>query len=515
VPFRAKFPRRRAAALRARLCVALLCLALTQFPVSFAQTFSPSPLPLGGRGDESVPQAVKSALAAAGIADEGSAIAVVPLDGGALQIAHHDEVAFSPASTMKLLTTFAALSELGPSYRWHTQVYASQAPVHGRIDGDLILRGGGDPSLVIERLWLLVHRLRGLGIQEIGRDLVIDRSRYAPSVDASPSLDGNDLRPYNVAPDAMLINYKAVSLDFVPDRAAHVARIVATPALEGVRIPAQVPLSEGSCGDWKEKLRGDFATTNAASFRGHFPASCGEKTWHVSILTPDRFALDAFRNLWHAAGGTLKGGVREGRAGPGAVLITDFESPELAEVIRDINKNSNNVMARQVFLTFGAEYADPFHEAMQSPLSVPGGAPAPEPASQERSIQAMHDWLARQGLAMPELVLENGSGLSRHERIAAGNLARLLVQAWKSSEMPNFLSSLPEAGVDGTMKDRTGAARAAYIKTGYLSGVRAIAGYVFASSGHHYVVVAIVNDAHADAAQAAHDELLNWIWKEG
>jgi D-alanyl-D-alanine carboxypeptidase/D-alanyl-D-alanine-endopeptidase (penicillin-binding protein 4) len=505
-----------------RLFAVLLAVAST---TAIAQTPSPAPPPPSGggnlsaplsqgeRADEPIPKTVRSALEAAGIADANSAIAVVPLDGGALQIAHRDELALSPASTMKLLTTFAALAELGPSYRWHTQVYASQAPVHGHIDGDLILRGGGDPSLVIERLWLLVHRIRALGIQDIGRDLVIDRSRYAASVDAAPTLDGNDLRPYNVAPDAMLINYKAVSLDFVPDKAAHVARIVATPLLEGVRIPAQVPLSDGSCGDWKEKLRADFTAGNVASFRGHFPTSCGEKTWHVSILTPDRFAFDAFRNLWHAAGGTLKGGVREGRVDPGAVLLTDFESPELSEVIRDINKNSNNVMARQLFLTFGAEYGDPFHEALQSMPAA--GAAATPPATADRSVEAMHDWLGRQGLAMPELVLENGSGLSRRERISASSLARLLVHAWKSSEMPNFLASLPEAGVDGTMKDRTGAARSAYIKTGYLSGVRAIAGYVFSASGHRYAVVAIVNDAHADAAQAAHDELLNWVWREG
>jgi len=176
-------------------------------------------------------------------------------------------------------------------------------------------------------------------------------------------------------------------------------------------------------------------------------------------------------------------------------------------------------MARQLFLTLGADLAEPAGPGAGQPDPVPASEAAREavrePASAARSIRAVHAWLDQQGLRMPELVLENGSGLSRQERISAASLARLLVHAWNSGQMPNLLASLPLAGVDGTMKRRPVAGGSAYVKTGYLSEVRALAGYVFATSGHRYAVVALINDAHAQAAQAAHDEFLQWVWRQG
>jgi D-alanyl-D-alanine carboxypeptidase/D-alanyl-D-alanine-endopeptidase (penicillin-binding protein 4) len=471
-----------------------------------------------------LPAGLRAALEQAHVADAGSAFLVLPLDGGALQLARHEDMPMNPASTMKLLTTYAALSTLGPGYHWRTTVYASRHPVGARLEGDLIVRGSGDPSLVIERWWLLVQRIRAMGIRDIRGDLVIDRTRYAPDADSAASLDGNELRPYNVAPNALLINFKTLSLDFVPDPAAGVARVVATPQLDGVHIAAQVPLASGGCGDWKAQLRADFSNPHALALRGSYARACGVRTWHVSLLTPDQYVLASFRALWKAAGGTLRGTVREGVAGAGAVPLTALDSPPLAEVIRAINKNSNNVMARQLFLALGAgpgaaddgaavDGVAPKHESEDA--TADATEKPSEAQSTARSIRVVRAWLDQQGLRMPELVLQNGSGLSRLERISAASLGQILVHAWNSWQMPNFVASLPEAGVDGTMKNRHGAAQAAFVKTGYLAEVRAIAGYVFAASGHRYVVVSIINDPHADAAQAAHDELLQWVWRAG
>jgi len=463
---------------------------------------------------------VQAAFERARVAAANSAIVIVPLDGGPLQLARNEDVPMNPASTMKLLTTYAALATLGPDYRWRTQIFASRRPVAGRIDGDLIVRGSGDPSFVIERWWLLLQRLRALGVRDIQGDLVLDRSAYAQAQLLGPSLDGNELRPYNVAPDALLINFKTLSLDFVPDPAAAIAHIIATPQLDGVHIPTQVPLVDGACVDWKEQLKADFSQPRSPRFGGSFARACGIKTWHVSLLTPNEYALATFRALWKAAGGTLGGSVREGLVEANAIPLIEHESPPLSEVIRDINKNSNNVMARQLFLSLGISMQQQVAAASEdasSPLAPRNEAnqAEPEAADTARSIRAVRTWLDQQGLRMPELVLQNGSGLSRQERISAASLAQLLVHAWKSNQMPNFLASLPLAGVDGTMKKRPAAAGAAYVKTGYLADVRALAGYVFAASGRHYAVVALINDAHAQAAQAAHDELLDWIWREG
>jgi D-alanyl-D-alanine carboxypeptidase/D-alanyl-D-alanine-endopeptidase (penicillin-binding protein 4) len=169
-----------------------------------------------------------------------------------------------------------------------------------------------------------------------------------------------------------------------------------------------------------------------------------------------------FRQFWNESGGTWNGSVRDGSVPSGARLIHTHESAALAEIVRDTNKFSNNIMARHLFLALGADMA---------------GAPA----SVDKTGRVIRQWLAGKGLSFPELALENGSGLSRIERISAKSLGELLLAAYKSPVMPELMASLPLAAVDGTMKKRLSGAEVAgqaHIKTGTLSGVRAIAGYV-------------------------------------
>src|SRR5882762_8019531 len=332
---------------RARLIGATAALMAWAVPsaCAYAQTAA-------GRGE--IPATVAAALSDVRIPTSAIGIVVAPLDGGSIQLAANESRPMNPASTMKLLTTYAALNLLGPTFQWRTEVYATSRPHVGRLEVDLVLSGSGDPSLVIERFWVFVHRLRGLGVRQIHGNLVLDKSAFEPDVASGASLDGNDLRPYNVTPDALLVNFKALSLDFVPDPEASVARIIATPALAGVRLPASVPLANGSCGDWRERLRADFSNPWAPRFTGRYSLDCAEQTWHVSLLDHTHFVGAAFRALWEGAGGTWNGHVREARAPPGAIELLAHESPPLSEIVRDINKFSNNVMARQVFLTLGA-----------------------------------------------------------------------------------------------------------------------------------------------------------------
>ena len=205
------------------------------------------------------------------------------------------------------------------------------------------------------------------------------------------------------------------------------------------------------------------------------------------------------RQLWADAGGTLAGDVRDGVVPAGAKLLYEAESESLAEMARDINKFSNNVMARQLFLTLSAET-----------LKLPGQA--------ERSARAVKTWLAEKKIGGDELVMENGSGLSRIERASAGMLGRLLVAAYRSPVMPEFMSSMPLVAYDGTMRRRLKTrdiAGQAHIKTGSLNDVRAIGGYVLAASGKRYAVIFIVNHGNAGGAQAAQDALLQWVYAEG
>jgi serine-type D-Ala-D-Ala carboxypeptidase/endopeptidase (penicillin-binding protein 4) len=443
-----------------------------------------------------VPDSVATALRSAAIPASASAIVVLPLAPGGVTIEANESQPMNPASTMKLVTTYAALSLLGPAYTWRTEAFTTGALRRDVLEGNLVIRGSGDPKLVIESLWLMIQRIRGYGIREIRGDVVLDRSAFETAEHDPSDFDGERFRPYNAGPDALLLNFKAVALGFVPDAETRSARVVILPPLAGMRLPASVRAVDGSCGDWRARLQADFADPMAPVFRGAYPLSCGERVWHLSVLDHARYFSAAFAALWQSAGGTWTGKLREGPVPADARRIAMHESAPLAEVIRDVNKFSNNVMARQIYLTIGAEASR-------------------QPATAARAEAAIRTWLDGRGLPMPELVLENGSGLSRLERICAASLARLLSHAYASPLMPELMASLPLVGVDGTMRKRNGAVGNAHIKTGLLADVRAIAGYVHAASGRRYAVVAIINHPNAGNGQAAHDALLQWVYANG
>jgi serine-type D-Ala-D-Ala carboxypeptidase/endopeptidase (penicillin-binding protein 4) len=188
--------------------------------------------------------------------------------------------------------------------------------------------------------------------------------------------------------------------------------------------------------------------------------------------------------------------VREGRVKPDAKPIVTIESAPLYAMVSDINKLSNNVMARQLFLTLAT-------------------TSYPPPATTGNASKAIVRWLAGHKLKFPELVLENGSGLSRRERIAAQSMARLLLTADASGARGEYISSLAVAATDGTVRKRfqnDDVADQAFLKTGTLEGVRAIAGYVFAPDGKRFVVVCFVNHRNASRAQGPIDLLVRWVY---
>jgi D-alanyl-D-alanine carboxypeptidase/D-alanyl-D-alanine-endopeptidase (penicillin-binding protein 4) len=447
-----------------------------------------------------LPPPVAQALQAAGIPLAAVGVVVQDADASSPRIAVNARQAMNPASTMKLLTTLAALETLGPAYSWKTEVWADAPLTDGVLAGNLYLKGSGDPKLTFEQFWLLLRDLRDRGLREIKGDLVLDRSAFALPAHDAAAFDAKPLRPYNVGPDALLLNYKAIRLTLLPDAAAGKVTVLAEPRPANLDVINLIRLGDGACGDFKEGLRADVAQHDG-HFRlmltGEFPAACGEKQWHLAVQPHPAWVEGVFSELWQELGGRLDGGERDGAVPADARLLSAAESPPLAELVRDINKYSNNVMAQQVYLTLGA-----------------ATGPA-TPATAEAAIRA---WLATRGLAMPDLVLENGCGLSRQERISAESLARLLALGWKSAVMPDYLASLPQAAVDGTMKKRLkddGVAGQARIKTGSLEGVKTIAGYVRDRAGHWLIVVFLVNHPNAAAAQAAQDALLEWVYERG
>lgn len=457
----------------------------------------------GALAAENLPLAVAKALAAARIPVSGVGVVVQEADGGKPRLSVNADQAMNPASTMKLVTTFAALELLGPAYTWKTTAWSAAALDNGVLAGDLHLRGSADPRLTFEQFWLLLRELRARGVREITGNLVLDRSLLAP-VEAGANFDDKPLRPYNVGPDALLLNFKAVRLRLVPDAAKNTVQALAEPEPANLDIANLIKLGGNGCGDWKEGLRADLVQHGSRwrlVLTGNYPASCGEKNWHLGVLPHPDYVRGTFEQLWRELGGTFGGEVRDGVVPAEARQLATIESPALAEIVRDINKYSNNVMARQLFLTIGAES-----------LAERGR----RPARAEDADAAIRAWLDGRGLRFPELVLDNGSGLSRRERISAANLARLLAAAWRSAVMPEFVASLPLIAIDGTMKKRlngNGIAGQAHVKTGTLEGVKTIAGYVLDKRGRQRIVVFLVNHANAQAAQTAQDALLAWVYE--
>jgi D-alanyl-D-alanine carboxypeptidase/D-alanyl-D-alanine-endopeptidase (penicillin-binding protein 4) len=412
------------------------------------------------------------------------------------------QAAVNPASLMKLFTTYAALDLLGPAWTWTTPVWllgAWPSGGNGVFEGDVFIKGNGDPKLVVERVWLLLRRLQQLGVREIHGDIVLDRSAFEVPEQSPADFDGEALRPYNVRADALLLNYKALSFTFTPDPAHGVAVISTEPPLEGVRTDARVPLAAGvgatQCNDWRGGLQADFSDPQRLRFKGLYSPACGEKQWPVAYADPARYNGRLLAGLWAEMGGKLTGSVRDGTA-PTTAPIFELVSPPLAEVIRDINKYSNNVMAQQLFLTLALT---------QRGLGTPDGA-----------REVLRGWLAaRYGDAGRVAVIDNGSGLSRETRVSAALLARLLQDAAASPLMPELMASLPVSGVDGTMRRTPTLAGRAHLKTGSLRDVTAVAGYLLAPSGRRYVLVGIVNHPNAAAARPALEALIQWAANDG
>ncbi|BAN34345.1 D-alanyl-D-alanine carboxypeptidase/D-alanyl-D-alanine-endopeptidase [Sulfuricella denitrificans skB26] len=445
-----------------------------------------------------LPASVAKALREAGIPAASVGVFVQGVAARKPLIAHQANKSMSPASTMKLVTTYAGLELLGPAYTWKTEVLTGGTVAGDVLTGDLVIKGYGDPALTLESFWKLLRDVRGLGIREIHGDLVLDNSYFQATPGDPGSFDNEPYRPYNVMPEALLVNFKTVRFRLVSEAEGGV-RIIADPAPARLRIVNRLQLDDGPCNDWHERVLteviryGNDAATVVVS--GSYPRACGDKSLYLSLFNNTGHVDALFRQLWQELGGTLVGSVHEGVAAPGARLLARRESKALAEVVRDINKFSNNVMARQLLLTIGREIGS------EGSARVAG--------------QVVDKWLAERGMAFPEMEIENGSGLSRTEHISPTHLGTLLLTAWRGPLMAEFVSSLPIAAVDGTMKKRLhdqDVAGHAHIKTGSLRGVKAIAGYVHDRKGRSMVVVFFINHPDASAGQAAQDALLEWVY---
>jgi D-alanyl-D-alanine carboxypeptidase/D-alanyl-D-alanine-endopeptidase (penicillin-binding protein 4) len=448
-----------------------------------------------------LPAALQRIIDGHAMPDSDVSVFVQPIHGREPLLSHLVDVPRNPASTIKLLTTWVVLDELGPTYSWPTEVYYLGNYADSVLSGDLGLKGYGDPYLVTEEFWKLLGALRRSGLEDVQGDLIVDDSYFAPLNEDPGAFDGQPYRTYNVTPNALLINFKAVRFQFLPDRVNGGVRISADPQPSNLEFRNRLQLVDGPCRGYQAGISfslGNDATGRTAVFEGRFPAACGPYALSRSVLQHDSFVYGVYRSLWAELGGRHRGGMHRGLVPEGLEPALTWRSRPLAEVIRSVNKFSNNVMTRQLLYTLGAEKQ---------------GAPA----RPEAGIASIHAYLGEHGLDSSELVLANGAGLSRETRITAGLLGQTLLIAARSALAPEFLASLSLGGLDGTTRGRFNGHPVAgrmHVKTGRLDHVSALAGFVHARSGTDYAAVIIVNspEAHRGPGEELQEAFVRWIY---
>ncbi len=433
-----------------------------------------------------LPDSVRNELRKDGIPLSSVAIVVRRAGSDAPVISLNPDIPMNPASTMKLLTTFAGLEMLGPAYRWKTEAYLDGPLRNGILQGNLIFKGYGDPKLTLEAFWLWLRELRQRGLVEIRGDIVLDDSFFEDDHYDPAAFDNRPDRAYNVGPDALLLNFNALHLKLDPEGKNTTALL--EPDLYGYRLVDRVTTSENLPCNGEDAYHASLEDRNIV-IEGSIPSNCGEQQDYFSLLPHRDYFFAVFKVLWLELGGRISGTVRMGSAPPNQPVFSTHYSPPLSEVIRDINKFSNNTMAKQLFLTLGsADQKNP-----------------------DSSILAIRQWSG-----FPELSIENGAGLSRSARISAEHLADILVRAEQSPYSSEFEASLPILGIDGTVRKRfNGDAIAghAHLKTGTLDNVKSIAGYVHAADGKRWIMVFIINHPNAKYGKKAQDALISWLEK--
>lgn len=451
--------------------------------------------------DTSLPMRVQSVLNLRTLPDDTLSIYIEDLDSGEVVLRWHDQVPRNPGSTIKLVTTLVALDVLGPTYSWQTDVYALGEIEDGRLHGDLLIKGRGDPFLVTERMWQLLRRVRQAGILNIDGDLLIDDSYFDVASHDPGAFDRQPLRAYNVAPNALLVNFKVIRYWFEAEPDTNSVRVWLDPPLKNLSVDNRLSLAPGRCRGYQ---RGITISANEAvdriTFSGVFPSGCRRYAMDRTALSHNEFAFGLFMSLWHEAGGGFSGGWKNVTTPQGVEPLIEFESMPLADVIARVNKHSNNVMARQLLYTLSAEVLG-------------------EPGTEDGGRKVVIDWLDKNGLASSNLAFENGAGLSREVRMTAEEMGAILRFAWRQPYMPEYVSSLSLAGLDGTLTHRfvnTTLSGNAHLKTGSLDHVTAIAGYLQARSGRRFGVVTMQNhnDVHRGPGEEVQEALLQWLYEQ-
>jgi D-alanyl-D-alanine carboxypeptidase/D-alanyl-D-alanine-endopeptidase (penicillin-binding protein 4) len=460
----------------------------------------PPPEPVERAGD--LPASLADALALVQISPDDVSFVVMPRDAGAPALAWNADTARPPASTIKLLTSAVALERLGPAFRWHTRLLADATPADGTVRGPLYVQGGGDPGLRIDDLRTMLAQLRAQGVTTLAGDIVLDRGAFEP---ARPDLiggpfDGSPDADYNVVPDALLLESNLLTLH-ADTRGT--PRFAVLPPFAEMAVDASGLqwASDLACDHWDDGWKAPDVTAEPGHLVLHLHGTLGRgcvAQLQTNVMGRDLYWEQAIARLWAQAGGRWAGRVRDGRAPASAVALVDHASEELIDAVRRMNKSSLNATARAMLMSLAP--------------------PSAKRSSLDTGRASADAWLREHAIRAKALVLDNGSGLSRTERISALQLAAVLRAAGQGPWAAEFESSLPIVGIDGTMRNRLTLACArgrARIKTGTLDAAVGVAGYVTDAARRRWIVVGLVDTPDAMRGRPALDTLIDWVARGG
>jgi serine-type D-Ala-D-Ala carboxypeptidase/endopeptidase (penicillin-binding protein 4) len=452
-----------------------------------------------------LPQQVDERLPALALDPSQVSVYVRQVDADRPYLTYNADQPRIPASVAKLITSIVGLDSLGPAHRWHTEVLISGSVRDGRLIGDLYIKGYGDPYLTSEAYAALIRAIRAKGIEHIDGDLVFDDSQLLPPTAERGDFDGAAQRSYNALPAALSVNRQVTDIHIYNNHQNGRVGIYTEPPLSAVDIVNEAKVVTAPCKGRFHRLTATFVEPEDGlpqlKVAGNFASECPEEQVRRLILSPEQHAAAAFDALWRQLGGSIGGRVLLGSVPADAQLLHSAQSQPLGEIIRTINKYSDNLMARMLFLEIGMARDGP-------------------PGSVDKSRAALADWLTEHEFDFPGFYIDNGSGLSRDTRISAAALGELLFWAYQQPWMPELMASLAIMGVDGTLTKRMRREPIegrAHLKTGTVRDASCIAGYVLDAEGHRWVVVVLVNAIEGQTLQAwrghaVHHDLLRWVY---
>ncbi len=467
-------------------------------------------------------------------------------------ISHNPNISRTPASTMKLIPSFIALDTLGADFVWFTRVYHTGLIIGDQLHGDLVIQGSGDPKMTHARLEQLLYRVQKSGIRHINGNIIIDSSIFKNVSKDSADFDNAPLRPYNASPDGFLVNFSSLGIYTYPSDNGQ-ASLKYIPQLASYQLPTSINTRTGSCSQASSSLAPQWQKDQLL-FNTSLPDSCGEHIFYINYPDAKDFAARVIAQKWQALGNTLTGQVlsqeepyvsynrhsvnthaRSKRSSIGwlslplaPLPIVSYPSYNLTQQIYDINHFSNNVMTEQVALSIGSYVShsannSTVNNATDTPINKPRLTSLyqfdqPKHTDYSQALQQINQWW-QDNLTTTPPYLTNGSGLCRDCTVTAANLNELLTYAYSHPSFDAYVHSLGVAGVSGTIVSHSerlptsAAIGRAWIKTGTLSNVAAMAGYVKGQSGQDYIVVGLINTEdtlNPYIARPVLDAVLDW-----